>query len=90
LEGDWDVRRNVFWLNDEQWKRIEPHLPTDVWGVERVDDRRVIRGIVHVLRRWRIESAFNRLKDFRRWATTGWREITWPLSASPLLLYGWI
>jgi putative transposase len=36
--------------------------------------------------RWRIETAFNRLKDFRRIAT--WREITWPLSASPLLLYG--
>jgi transposase len=49
------VRRNLFWLNDEQWKRIEPHLPTDVRGVERVDDRRVISGIVHVLRcgcRW--------------------------------------
>jgi len=49
------VRRNLFWLNDEQWKRIEPHLPSDVRGVERVDDRRVISGIVHVLRcgcRW--------------------------------------
>jgi transposase len=36
------------------WKRIERHLPTDV-GVERVDDRRVISGIVHVLKsgcRW--------------------------------------
>jgi transposase len=40
--------------------------------------------------RWRIESAFNRLKDFSALqpATTGWREIIWPLSASPLLLYG--
>ncbi len=49
------MRRNLFWLNDEQWKRIAPHLPTDVRGVERVDDRRVISGIVHVLRcgcRW--------------------------------------
>jgi hypothetical protein len=43
-------RRNLFWLNDEQWKRIESHLPADVRGVERVDDRRVISGIVHVLR----------------------------------------
>jgi hypothetical protein len=34
----------------EQWKRIEPHLPTDVRGVQRVDDRRVISGIVHVLK----------------------------------------
>ena len=24
------MRRNLFWLNDEQWKRMEPHLPTDV------------------------------------------------------------
>jgi transposase len=49
------VRRNLFWLSDEQWKRIEPHLPTDVRGVERVNDRRVISGIVHVLKsgcRW--------------------------------------
>jgi transposase len=49
------VRRNLFWLSDEQWKRIEPHLPRDVRGVERVDDRRVISGIVHVLKsgcRW--------------------------------------
>jgi len=40
--------------------------------------------------RWRIESAFNRLKDYRRIApaTTGWREITSPLSASPRLWYG--
>jgi hypothetical protein len=29
------MRRNLFWLSDEQWKRIEPHLPTDVRGVER-------------------------------------------------------
>jgi transposase len=27
--------RNLFWLSDEQWARIEPHLPTDVRGVER-------------------------------------------------------
>ena len=49
------MRKNLFWLSDEQWKRIEPHLPRDVRGVERADDRRVISGIVHVLRsgcRW--------------------------------------
>src|SRR5215471_5418981 len=44
------MRKNLFWLSDEQWERIQPHLPTDVRGVERVDDRRVISGIVHVLR----------------------------------------
>ena len=46
------MSRNLFWLSDEQWARIEPHLPTDVRGVERVDDRRVISGIVHVLKSW--------------------------------------
>jgi transposase len=49
------MRRNLFWLSDEQWARIEPHLPTDVRGKERVDDRRVISGILHVLKtgcRW--------------------------------------
>jgi transposase len=49
------MSRNLFWLSDKQWARIEPHLPTDVRGVERADDRRVISGIVHVLKsgcRW--------------------------------------
>jgi transposase len=54
-EGFEIVSRNLFWLSDEQWKRIEPFLPTDVRGVERVDDRRAISGIVQVLKsgcRW--------------------------------------
>ena len=49
------MSRNLFWLTDDQWRRIEPHLPTDVRGVERADDRCVISGIVHILRsgcRW--------------------------------------
>src|ERR1017187_7553011 len=49
------MRRSLFWLNDEQWDRIEPYLPTDIRGVERAGDRRVISGIVHVLKsgcRW--------------------------------------
>ena len=46
---------DLFWLNDAQWARLQPLLPTDVRGVPRVDDRRVISGIIHVLRsgcRW--------------------------------------
>ena len=49
------MRRNLFWLSDEQWRQIEPHLPRDVRGKNRVDDRRVISGILHVLKsgcRW--------------------------------------
>jgi transposase len=40
----------LYWLSDEQWARIEPLLPTDVRGKKRVDDRRVISGIMHVLK----------------------------------------
>ena len=46
---------DLFWQNDAQWARLQPLLPTDVRGVPRVDDRRVISGIIHVLRsgcRW--------------------------------------
>ena len=49
------MRSNLVWLIDEQWERIEPHLPTDVRCVERQDDRRAINGIVQVLKsgcRW--------------------------------------
>ena len=47
--------RNQFWLTDEQFSRLAPLLPTDTRGKPRVDDRRVISGIVHVLKsggRW--------------------------------------
>jgi transposase len=78
------VRRNLFWLSDEQWSRIEPCLPTDVRGVERVDDCRVISGIVHVLKsgcRWcdcppeygPPTTIYNR---FVRWAERGvWEKL---------------
>ena len=49
------MRGNLFWLNEEQWRQIAPYLPTDVRGKDRVDDRRVISGILHVLKsgcRW--------------------------------------
>jgi transposase len=37
-----------FWLSDAQFSRLEPLLPKKVRGVPRVDDRRVISGIIHV------------------------------------------
>ena len=68
-----------FWLTDEQFSKIEPHLPTDTRGKERVDDRRVISGIIHVLKsggRWvdapesygPYKTLYNR---FVRWADKG-------------------
>ena len=73
------MRANLFWLDDHQWQQIEPHLPTDVRGKERADDRRVISGILHVLRsgcRWKdcppeygpYTTIYNR---FTRWARRG-------------------
>jgi len=41
---------HLFWLSDEAWAAIEPHLPHNQPGARRVDDRRVISGIVHVLK----------------------------------------
>src|SRR5215472_12197471 len=49
------MRSSLFWLTDEQWEKIEPLLPTDVRGNPREDDRRVVSGILHVLKsgcRW--------------------------------------
>ena len=42
--------KDHFWLSDEQLKRIEPYFPLS-HGVSRVDDERVISGIIHVLKR---------------------------------------
>ena len=69
-----------FWLTDEQFEKIAPHLPTDTRCKERVDDRRVISGIVQALRsggRWADvptevygpkKTLYNR---FVRWAAKG-------------------
>ena len=46
---------SLFWLSDEAWAAVEPHLPKNQPGARRVDDRRVISGIFHVLKsgcRW--------------------------------------
>jgi transposase len=73
MDGD------LFWLSDDQWRRIQPHLPTDVRGIKRMDDRRVISGIVHVLKsgcRWsdcpEVYGPHTRLYNrFVRWARRG-------------------
>ena len=68
-----------FWLSDSQFARIQPFLPNKPRGVPRVDDRRVISGIIHVIRNglmWRDAPAgygphktlYNR---FIRWSEAG-------------------
>ncbi len=47
---------DLFWFSDEHWAVIAPFMPTNQPSARRVDDRRVLNGIVHVLRsgcRWR-------------------------------------
>ena len=84
------MRSNLFWLSDDQWSRIAPLLPTDVRGKDRVDDRRVISGILHVLKsgcRWcdcppeygPPTTIYNR---FVRWAERGvWENLFRALAA---------
>jgi transposase len=46
----------LFWLLEQSWTVLEPHLPRGRPGRPRVDDRRVISGILHMLEtgcRWR-------------------------------------
>ena len=40
---------DLFWLSRSQLQRIEPYFPL-AHGVPRVDDQRVISGIIHVIR----------------------------------------
>ena len=85
------MSRDVFWLSEEQFARLAPLLPTDTRGKPRVDDRRVISGIVHVLKsgcRWVDAPAvygprktlYNR---FVRWAAKGvWSDIFHALASA--------
>jgi len=70
--------RELFWLRDEQMKSIEIYFPTS-HGIARADDRRILSGIVYVLRnglRWRdapveygpSKTLYNR---FVRWSRMG-------------------
>lgn len=82
--------RKLYWLDEEAWARIEPHLPRGRKGAHRVDDRRVISGIVHVLKsgcRWcdcppeygPPTTIYNR---FVRWAERGvWERLFRALAA---------
>lgn len=79
-----------YWLSDDAWAAIEPLLPSNQPGARRVDDRRVISGIIHVLRvgcRWQdcppdygpSTTIYNR---FNRWSHRGlWTRIFTALSA---------
>ena len=81
----------LYWLSEGDFARIEPLLPRGRRGAHRVDDRRVISGIVHMLHsgaRWRdcpaeygpYTTIYNR---FNRWSRQGiWLEIFEALTGS--------
>ena len=80
------MNRNCFWLTERQFARLEPLLPTDTRGKPRVDDRRVISGIV--CGRWidapdvygPRKTLYNR---FVRWAAKGvWADIFHALASA--------
>jgi len=69
-------------LTEQQFGRLQPLLPSNTRGKPRVDDRRIISGITHVLRsdwRWKdapssygpCKTLYNR---FVRWADKGFWE----------------
>ena len=69
---------DLIWLSKAQMRQIEPHFPLS-HGVPRVDDRRVVSGIIFVIRnglRWRDappaygphKTIYNR---FIRWSRLG-------------------
>jgi putative transposase len=69
---------DLIWLSEAQMRRIEPYFPLS-HGVPRVDDRRIVSGIIFVIRnglRWRDAPAeygphktiYNR---FIRWSRLG-------------------
>jgi transposase len=82
---------SYYWLTAEQFSRLEPLLPSDTRGMPRVDDRRVISGIIHVLKsggRWvdapdvygPRKTLYNR---FVRWAAKGvWSDVFYALASA--------
>src|SRR5215470_8516258 len=81
----------LYWLSENEWSKIEPLMPRGRRGAHRVDDRRVISGIVHMLcsgARWRdcppafgpYTTIYNR---FNRWSRQGiWFEMFERLTGS--------
>ena len=44
------MRANLFWFSDGQWARIEPFIPSNRRGVKPKNNRRILSGIIHVLK----------------------------------------
>jgi transposase len=77
------------WLSDAAWAAIKPHWPEGRPGAPRVHDRRVISGILYVLRSG-CRSSGDRLAGYglpitiyNRWSAQGvWRRLLERLAAA--------
>jgi hypothetical protein len=66
-ESGWSawIIAGEFWLSEAQWGAIGPLLPENQPGARRTDDRRVISGIVDVLKTGcRVAGLPGRLRAF--------------------------
>lgn len=87
------MSRSLFWLSDEGWAAIAPHLPQNQPGARRVDDRRVISGIIHVLKsgcRWAdVPAEYGPPTVYNRWNRWSRRGI-WTRIRSALTEENWV
>jgi transposase len=86
------MRASLFWFDDEQWAKIEPLIPMNRPGPKAQDNRRILSGIMHVIKtgcRWQdtppeygpYTTVYNR---FNRWSGRGiWQQIFETVAGSP-------
>jgi transposase len=86
------MRASLFWFSDEQWAKIEALLPSQQPGPKPRNNRRILSGIMHVLKvgcRWQdcpseygpYTTVYNR---FNRWSGRGiWQQIFEAAAQSP-------
>jgi transposase len=86
------MRANLFWLNDEQWAKIKPLIPTNRPGQKPRNNRWILSGIIHVLKTGcrsqdcppeygPYTTVYNR---FNRWSGRGiWQQIFETVAGSP-------
>ena len=75
------MRKDIFWLSEDQFAQLQGYLPphSKSRGVKRVDDRRVLSGIIYCIKRGMVwtdvpqeygpaKTLYNR---FKRWSGKG-------------------
>lgn len=79
----WGTMSNLYWLSEDQMARLRPYFPKS-HGVPRVDDRRVLSGIIFINRNglcwcdapWEYRPHKTLYNRWRRWNDMGATETT--------------